>query len=735
MFEFFGSVVQALAVAAPVVANLGEIAQGGQRLMDFAGRILGLFRQKVPPAQQASVTREAMSQAAAMAPEVFAQKAEQIVNQAIPDKPAEYRKAVTEYLKLMPPRIRTTFARPEDRSGLTVPARWNAQRPQDILPMLPPRPPLFNVGDNPPEANRWTLVERLGIGGFGEVWRAQNKTLTSAFKFCLDPAYQSMLEHEMEIIADIKESLFDHPHIVKLEDHYLEGPTPWLKYEYVSGGDLAQLVATWPNELPARAANAVAVLKTLAQTVAHCHALTPAVVHRDLKPGNILVAKDGKLKITDFGISDTLARQALDEAKLATIGNVSVSTPSLVRWAHTPLYASEQQKNGDPAHPADDVHALGVLLYQLLLGDLNRGLGVDYYQDLQDMHVCKPLLDLLSYSVAARVERRYKHAGELWAALNRLPSELVVKPVPVDPEEREKQLDSAIDVRYADADTKNAEAEALCERREWAGALKVLNHIRHPRMRRADLVERAEAFQQGKRFINNQGMEFVRVPKGTFWMGGGGGSCGNQQVTIEHDFYIGVYLVTQEEWHKIMGSNPSHFRKGGGGADKLTGVSDADLKRFPVEQVSWNDCQTFLQKLNEKTKESGWMYRLPREAEWEYACRGGATSQDECSYHYYFDRPTNTLSAQQANFSDTALQRTTKVGLYRSNALGIYDMHGNLWEWCEDVQGADRVIRGGDWSDAGSYCTASYRLTRVPDNRPHYVGFRLFRVFVGNGKQ
>ncbi|MGL4552865.1 MAG: bifunctional serine/threonine-protein kinase/formylglycine-generating enzyme family protein, partial [Gemmataceae bacterium] len=628
MFEFFGCVAAALAVAAPVISNLGDIAQGGQRLVDFAGRILGLFGNKVPPPQQPAVARAALAQAAAMPAAEFAKKAEEIVEQAIPDKPAEYKKAVTEYLKLMPARIRATFARRDDPTGTTAPAKWAANRPEDLVPLLPPRPPLFKEGDNPPEARRWKLIERLGIGGFGEVWKAQNVTTNTfaAFKFCLDAASKEFLKNEKEIIAQVIEQLARNAHVVKLQDAFLDCDTPWLQYEYVAGGDLGGLVATWPKDLAARSSNAVTVLKTLAGTVAQCHGLNPAVVHRDLKPGNVLVDRHGSLMITDFGISDMVARQALDEAKVATLSSMTGSNPTRgVRWASTPLYASPQQQDGQDSDPADDVHALGVLLYQMLVGDLNARLGMDFRDHLGERHVCKELIDVLSFSVAATVERRYKNAAELAAALGRLPADLIRKPVPVSPGQIEAELDQRLDARYADADAKNAEAERLCERREWAAALAALGTIRHPRMRRPDLVERAEAFQQGKRFINALGMEFARVPKGTFWMGGGDGTRGDKQIAIETDFYLGVYPVTQEEWQKVMGTTPSHFRKGGGGADKLTGVPDADLKRFPVESVSWNDCQSFLQKLNEKSKESGWMYRLPREAEWEYACRGGAS--------------------------------------------------------------------------------------------------------------
>ncbi len=557
------------------------------------------------------------------------------------------------------------------------------------------------------------------------------KNSYSAFKFCLDPvSQQRIFENELENVELVKNELIDHPNVVKLIDAYLKGDSPWLQYEYIPGGDLGQLVGTWPNDLAVRATLAVKTIGILADTLGHCHnELSRKVIHRDMKFANVLVGKNGTLKITDFGISDTQARQALEEARMANATGVSCTTPSLVRWANTPMYASPQQRRGEDSHPSDDVHALGVMLYQMLLRDLNLELGVDMWSDLEEQYVCQELLDLLSRAVAARVDRRFPTAAELAEALARLPGKLIVEPVIVSVPDPKKQLYEEIDRLVDDARAKNEAARQHLERREWKSAVATLETVFHPVLRDEDLYTRAIQHRDGKRFINGLGMEFVIVPGGTFWMGGQDGNCGDKQVTIDRDFFIGVYPVTQDEWQRVMGASPSHFRNGGAGADKLSGVSDADLKRFPVESVSWNDCQVFIKKLNESQKETGWMYRLPREAEWEYACRGAATTQALCGWNFYLRTPTNTLSAQQANFSDSALGRTCKVGLYEANSLGIFDMHGNVWEWCEDAyDGSLRVIRGGSWYYAADYCRAAYRNGNTPTYANYYLGLRLARV-------
>jgi formylglycine-generating enzyme required for sulfatase activity len=229
------------------------------------------------------------------------------------------------------------------------------------------------------------------------------------------------------------------------------------------------------------------------------------------------------------------------------------------------------------------------------------------------------------------------------------------------------------------------------------------------------------------KFTNSLGMEFVLIPKGKAWLGGGGGNPGNWEVEIARDFYLGKYEVTQEEWEKVTGTNPSGFK----GVPAIT-------KRLPVENVSWDDCQAFIKRVNEQVKEAGWVYRLPTEMEWEYACRGGPMKDRfESAFDFYFAKPTNTLLPDQANFEHgKGLKRTCKVGSYHPNRLGLYDMHGNVWEWCHDQlkddKGASRrVYRGGSWFHIAGECGAAVRNTQPPSDRHSGLGLRLARVPVG----
>jgi uncharacterized protein (TIGR02996 family) len=258
---------------------------------------------------------------------------------------------------------------------------------------------------------------------------------------------------------------------------------------------------------------------------------------------------------------------------------------------------------------------------------------------------------------------------------------------------------------------------------------------------------------------NSLGMRFILVSPGTFLMGSPETEEGRladregpqHAVEITRPFLLGMHPVTQKEYEQVMGNNPSHFAP----KSKRSSKAKAEAKRFPVESVSWDDAVAFCERLSELPEEgaAGHSYRLPTEAEWEYACRGGRLFQ-HLSAPFYFTEPTFALAATLANFNGNHpygggpkgpyLKKPTPVGSYPGNPLGLHDMHGNVWEWCHDWFGKDfstdskagkdptgpttgtsRVLRGGSWDASGRYCRAAYRDDGGPGDREHFIGFRV----------
>ena len=218
-------------------------------------------------------------------------------------------------------------------------------------------------------------------------------------------------------------------------------------------------------------------------------------------------------------------------------------------------------------------------------------------------------------------------------------------------------------------------------------------------------------------------IDMVRVEAGTFTMGATsemkdpyGDEKPAHQVTLTNDYYIGKYEVTQALWQAVMGNNPYYFK-----GDNL-----------PVERVSWDDCQEFISKLNSIT---GKTFRLPTEAEWEYAARGGNKSR---GYQYSGSSNLSDVAWYDGNSGN----KTHSVGSKQANELGIYDMTGNVWEWCQDWydsyssssqvnptganSGGCRVNRGGSWSYNAGRCRSSFRNYSKPGYRISDLGFRLF---------
>jgi formylglycine-generating enzyme required for sulfatase activity len=669
------------------------------------------------------------------------------------------------------------------------------------------------------------------------------------------PTERLRFQIETEAVARLQ-----HPHIVQLYEVGEVRGQPFFSLEFCDGGTMTeQLKKQRPT--PRESAQ---LMETLARAMHYAH--LRGVVHRDLKPGNVLLAGAERLpKITDFGLAKRIDAEAREISQSGAIMG-------------TAAYMAPEQAAGKvrDTGPTADVYALGALLYECLTGrppfdgpqhlmlvsvlsdepmpPSRQGAGVP--ADLET--VC---LKCLSKEPARRYASAEELANDLWRFLSNEPIRarpvgtvertwkwarrrpalaalLGVAPLAVlsgnlvaarnDGDEKrqaaEQEADKArkarvflvnifklaetdkkgrnvpvgqilndaetqIPAQFADQPDLRADLVAAigqvkrgigrrtCQAMilDVSGTVQVQPAVGKPKVAvpqallnlddrlslsadsQVQLVFLSDLHKErlasGREVtIDYRGCEpadaaleqdasvlmtFVRLPKGTFYMGWDVHKKG-VKTEIKEEFEIAVHDVTQGQWQAVMGKNPSHFTRKGNGRSDILEVSDEELKLFPVEQVSWDDVQEFLNKLNEKYRESGYLYRLPTEEEWEYACRGGATSEEECSYHFYFDKPTNDLSSEQANFNGNNpfgkapkgpyLGRPTRVGAYPSNKLGLCDMQGNVLQWTDTAEASLRVIRGGGWGSGAGGCCAASRLRLTPDNRLLNLGFRLARV-------
>jgi formylglycine-generating enzyme required for sulfatase activity len=243
-----------------------------------------------------------------------------------------------------------------------------------------------------------------------------------------------------------------------------------------------------------------------------------------------------------------------------------------------------------------------------------------------------------------------------------------------------------------------------------------------------ELVKVSTGPVKGESFsVPELNLDMLWCKPGTFMMGSPKDEKDRQdratqhEVTLTQGFWLGKHEVTQAQWEKVMSANLSRFR----GAT------------LPVEHVNWGAAMKFCQKLTQMEKTAGrlpegWIYTLPTEAQWEYACRAGTTTA------YFFG---DSITPKQANYSEGNIGKTTPVGTYPANAWGFHDMHGNVWEWCLDwygdypsgsasdpvgpSDGSLRVSRGGSWVDFGGLMRSAARYRFAPDFRFNTLGFRL----------
>ena len=541
-------------------------------------------------------------------------------------------------------------------------------------------------------------TDKLGEGGFGSVFKAYDthRDRWVALKIAkVNPEYESIrLKREVEMVAQLP----SHPNIAYYEACYtfssFDGEYDFGILQYYAEGNLMQWMRGDAAHDRGVARNApteqkTALLIQMLEGVDFLH--QNGIIHRDLKPQNILMAnRRGEYipKITDFGISKQL-----------DVNRSSVFSNSIA-GAGTLAYASPEQLGDHEIRKNTDLWSFGVIAFQLFTGKLPFNTG-----------------EYASTSEEGRMELfRQIKSGQLPKEINSLPEvwqTLVRRCLITDPAQRIKNAREAKDILAGRTETDDGTMTR--------GHAPLPDTLPQPNGRGVARNAPTET-DDDTRIDSKYGIEMVYVQGGAFTMGGTpeqGGDCWDDEkpahpVTLS-DFHIGKYEVTQAQWRAVMGNNPSRFK-----GDNL-----------PVENVSWNDAQEFIRKLNTQT---GKNYRLPTEAEWEYACRGGARSA-----HYKYSG-SDTIG-DVAWYDKNSGGKTHPVGTKSPNELGIYDMSGNVWEWCSDwwgnyngkiqtnpqgpSSGSKCVVRGGNWSGNASYCRVAYRGYDSPDSRDKFLGFRV----------
>lgn len=672
--------------------------------------------------------RRAVGEVAAAAPGAYVEALDAMVRGVTRIHAKVNRAGLLGYLAHWPETIRQVLRRPSDPTGQTAPEGFQILKPDDVLMLLPARPPRFRPGAEPAGLDRWELTEFRGMGECSELWvatdEARPERSPSAIKFATDPATIEQVVAARSLFDQVF-ALNGQNGIVPLQTVYLETDPPCLEYGYVYGYDLTGLLYEWKWRFPtAKPEAALKLVKRLAEIVAKAHRV--GIVHRDLKPSNVLLhpTDGGKLTIwvSDWGWGPITAARTLE---LGRGGTPKAEQHRLaLRGSYTPLYASPQTARREPPDPRDDVYALGMIWYQLLKRDplAAAPVGTEWAEEFRSTGLTDTQAELLAACLATQPDRRPAHAGAL---AERMGTVTIAPPAPDDGSRLIGIKGYSGEFPATAAVTSSARAGRALLTESTDDSSMSLPSIG----RRHGLPAMA---------ANSIGMMFTLVPAGKFLMGSPDDEPGHRpdegphrEVQLTRPFYMAVAPVTQAQYQKVMGKTPSYF---------------ARHPDHPVESVTWRDAEQFCARMAAIAEEEshGRRYRLPTEAEWEYACRAGTRTAYNVGAR---------LGPEHATFAPPGVGgrggKTASVGTHPVNPWGLADMHGNVQEWVQDwydefyygssrpadpggpPTGSMKVVRGGCWAMPAPDCRSAMRRAHSPETPANTIGFRVVMVVPG----
>jgi formylglycine-generating enzyme required for sulfatase activity len=568
---------------------------------------------------------------------------------------------------------------------------------------------------------RYRALRVIGQGGFGKTFLAQDEGKPSKPRCVIkqflydDPATLQDAKRLFEQEAVRLDDLGKHPQIPDLLTHCEQDGRQYLVQEFIDGDNLLQELNKQGKFSEAKIKD---LLLDLGQVLQFVHA--GAVIHRDIKPENIIRRRsDGKLVLVDFGAAKVASRTALAKTG-TTIGSAEYTAP--------------EQARGKAVF-ASDIYALGVTCIYLL----TQISPFDLYSDHEDQWVWRNFLDgnVVSNGLGVAIDkmlekglaRRYQTVAEMLAMLQpqgtpttsvQALTARVVIPQQSQPKAQPKIVGQVSEFEFEYVKTR------LATQSSGFLGLGTKTTVEVDR-------KQGKAQYIRENLGNGVTIDLVQIPAGKFMMGG---NKYNSETPIHEvavpEFWIGKYAVTQKQWQAVMGNNPSKFK-----GDNL-----------PVENVSWHEARDFCAKVSKTT---GKLMRLPTEAEWEYACRAGTNTS------FAFGE---TISPELVNYNGVPKgeyrEKTVDVNAFYPNGWGLYQMHGNVMEWCLDewhdnysakpsdlkrtgdrawgdinVNESDnrsRLLRGGSWNYDADFCRSACRSMYDAVNRFDFIGFRVVVV-------
>lgn len=553
--------------------------------------------------------------------------------------------------------------------------------------------------------DRYTLDRLIGSGGFADVWKALDESTNSIVALKI---YTNLDEDGIKDLSTeyVRMKGLNHTNILRAEHFDTWGNIPYLVMKLCEGGSLNKRVGQMNDD------EVLAAMKDIVEGLKYLH--ENDIVHQDIKPANILVDSNGTsvhYVLSDFGISSKTKTKLSRSVNQKNIGTSMTE-------AYAPPEKFSPKKVDRLPDRKGDIFSLGISIYELVTGgmpfdDLATGRQLLHDEDVEiDYSEIKnnKIRCIVKLCMQRNKDER-PSAKEILDMLSssEIPKESSNNSNPGKKTKRKVEPEPSKFPKYILIGLVAIGVAALC-------------YVVLPKLPSDSNGKEQGYIQEVDTFtINGIHLEMVKIPGGNFTMGTNEATADKYEKPAQRrtvsDFYIGKYEVTQKLWFVIMNNNPSTF------------IND----NYPVNNVSWEDCQLFIQRLNSIT---GRNFRLPTETEWEYAAKAKLEKNGSLSATSEKYSGTSLLPNEYAWYSENSDNRIHPVGTKKPNAFGLYDMSGNVIEWCQDIftnyatgnveiDKDQRVIRGGFYGSDASAIRCTSRGSCKYDDALAPLGFRL----------